>query len=183
MTWLFYKSSLHLPQLTLVIKAALWVHLNQRCIFRPTTILRWVEHSQVCWISDSHLHAWTGLFKGDPGKETSQEHKIGLEWKKEEEEKRIRRMLAECCFTSTETVGLLGTGAQDSHLDFHTAPELWKWRRRKIFNSQNMAVSAAILCCLQLWVCDVMNKVGNYYRSVTVVSPQSLVSCMVFCGC
>ena len=25
-----------------------------------------------------------------------------------------------CCFTSTETVGLLGTGAQDGHLDFHT---------------------------------------------------------------
>ena len=30
---------------------------------------------------------------------------------------------AECCFTSTETVGLLGTGAQGGHLDFHTAPE------------------------------------------------------------
>ena len=30
----------------------------------------------------------------------------------------------ECCFTSTETVGLLGTGAQDGHLDFHTSPEL-----------------------------------------------------------
>ena len=30
-----------------------------------------------------------------------------------------------CCFTSTETVGLLGTGAQDVHLDFHTPPELW----------------------------------------------------------
>ena len=30
-----------------------------------------------------------------------------------------------CCFTSTDTVGLLGTGAQDVHLDFHTAPELW----------------------------------------------------------
>ena len=29
-----------------------------------------------------------------------------------------------CCFTSTETVGLLGTGAQDVHLDFHTAPGL-----------------------------------------------------------
>ena len=28
------------------------------------------------------------------------------------------------CFTSTETAGLLGTGAQDGHLDFHTAPEL-----------------------------------------------------------
>ena len=31
-----------------------------------------------------------------------------------------------CCFTSTETVGLLGTGAQDVHLDFHRAPELLK---------------------------------------------------------
>ena len=30
----------------------------------------------------------------------------------------------ECCFTSTETVGLLGTGAQDVHLDFHTDHEL-----------------------------------------------------------
>ena len=29
-----------------------------------------------------------------------------------------------CCFTSTETVGLLGTGAQDVHLDFHTDAEL-----------------------------------------------------------
>ena len=31
-----------------------------------------------------------------------------------------------CCLTSTETVGLLGTGAQDVHHNFHTAPELWK---------------------------------------------------------
>ena len=30
-----------------------------------------------------------------------------------------------CCFTSTESAGLLGTGAQDGHIDFHTAPELW----------------------------------------------------------
>ena len=30
-----------------------------------------------------------------------------------------------CCFMSTETVGLLGTGAQDSHLNFHTVPELY----------------------------------------------------------
>ena len=33
------------------------------------------------------------------------------------------RSIVQCCFTSTETVGLLGTGAQDVHLDFHTAPE------------------------------------------------------------
>ena len=32
-------------------------------------------------------------------------------------------LLLKGCFTSTETVGLLGTGAQDGHLDFHTAPE------------------------------------------------------------
>ena len=32
--------------------------------------------------------------------------------------------MLECCFTSAETVGLLGAGAQDVHLDFHTAPEL-----------------------------------------------------------
>ena len=31
--------------------------------------------------------------------------------------------MLKCCLTSTETVGLLGTGAQDGHLDFHTAPE------------------------------------------------------------
>ena len=36
----------------------------------------------------------------------------------------ISLSLLKCCFTSTETVGLLGTGAQDVHLDFHTAPEL-----------------------------------------------------------
>ena len=28
------------------------------------------------------------------------------------------------CFTSTETIGLLGTGAQDIHLNCHTDPEL-----------------------------------------------------------
>ena len=37
------------------------------------------------------------------------------------------RSMDECCFTSMETVGLLGTGAQDVNLDFHyTAPELWQ---------------------------------------------------------
>ena len=35
-------------------------------------------------------------------------------------------VMMKCCFTSTETIGLLGTGAQDVHLDFHTVPELCK---------------------------------------------------------
>ena len=37
-------------------------------------------------------------------------------------------VVVKCCFTSTETVGLLGTGAQDGHHDFHTTPELRLWR-------------------------------------------------------
>ena len=41
-------------------------------------------------------------------------------------ENRLKLLLLKCCFTSTETVGLLGTGAQDDHLDFPTAPELWE---------------------------------------------------------
>ena len=36
----------------------------------------------------------------------------------------LGQLMLKCCFTSTETVGLLGTGGQDVHLDFHTAPEL-----------------------------------------------------------
>ena len=43
-----------------------------------------------------------------------------------------------CCFTSTETVGLLGTGAQDVHLDFHTPPELWAFGIR---NAHFIAIS------------------------------------------
>ena len=35
--------------------------------------------------------------------------------------------LVDCCFTSTETVGLLGMGTQDNHLDFNTVGVLWNW--------------------------------------------------------
>ena len=33
--------------------------------------------------------------------------------------------MLKCYFMSTETIGLLGMGAQDVHLDFHIAPELF----------------------------------------------------------
>ena len=33
-------------------------------------------------------------------------------------------VVLKCCFMSTKTVGLLGTGAQDGYLDFHAASEL-----------------------------------------------------------
>ena len=49
----------------------------------------------------------------------------GLKWTYLADVKRAGVLLVECCFTSTQTVGLLGTGARDAgHLDFHTAPEL-----------------------------------------------------------
>ena len=32
--------------------------------------------------------------------------------------------MVQCRFASTETIRLIRTGAQDGHLDFHTAPEL-----------------------------------------------------------
>ena len=46
-------------------------------------------------------------------------------WAREKKFFSTNMMMLKCCFTSTETVGSLGTGAQDGHLDFHTAPELW----------------------------------------------------------
>ena len=50
--------------------------------------------------------------------------------------------LVRCCFTFTETVGLLGTGAQDGHLDFHTAAELWNRSRSSgfVYNASVMHV-------------------------------------------
>ena len=45
---------------------------------------------------------------------------------KKNEQYHLNGEKAEWWFTSTETVGLLGTGALDGHLDFHTAPELWQ---------------------------------------------------------
>ena len=52
-------------------------------------------------------------------------------------------LLLKCSFTSTETVGLLGTGAQDGHLDFHTAPELCEIISR--WNSQRTACTTSRL--------------------------------------
>ena len=51
-------------------------------------------------------------------------------------------LLLKCCFTSTETVGLLGTGAQDGCLDFHTAPELrfQDWSQRQVKPTRTMFI-------------------------------------------
>ena len=46
----------------------------------------------------------------------------------------VKGWLVECCFTSTETVGLFGTGAQDGHLHFRTALELRQSVRSLILN-------------------------------------------------
>ena len=80
---------------------------NEGC-FRQITIS--------CFIPISLLHL-AGTFHG----QKSATRMIASVLK---EDPKIKGWL-KCCFTSTETVGLLGTGAQDVHLDFHTAPELW----------------------------------------------------------
>ena len=46
-----------------------------------------------------------------------------------------------CCFMSTETVGLLGTGAQDGHRNFHTAPELCVFNNNKLLMSGHFCLS------------------------------------------
>ena len=51
--------------------------------------------------------------------------------------------LVEWCFTSTTTVGLLETGAQDDHLGFHTAPELWHKMITSLARINNSATRAA----------------------------------------
>ena len=50
--------------------------------------------------------------------------------KKKKKRKKKKKKREEVCSTSTETVGLLGTGAEDGHSDFHTPPELWRHRRK-----------------------------------------------------
>ena len=48
----------------------------------------------------------------------------------------VSSRLVECCFTSIQTVGLLGTGAQDGHLDFHTqllSSVLYVWPAAAIY--------------------------------------------------
>ena len=55
-----------------------------------------------------------------------------------------------CCFTSTETVGLLGTGAQDVHLDFHTAPE---FEVKEATSPRSMNLHAWVLAlCFEFFV-------------------------------
>ena len=58
-------------------------------------------------------------------------------------------VMLKCCFTATETVGVLGTGAQDGHLDFHTAPELWNVCTHSLFLCQ---LPASTFACSPVYV-------------------------------
>ena len=69
--------------------------------------------------------------------------------------------LVECCFTSTKTVDVLGTGAQDGHLDFHRAPELWplgwhnmgnlKERKKEKIPLKTKGVMVCMCVCVCVW--------------------------------
>ena len=80
----------------------------------------------------NQTHSNTGQASGLKNKKQKQKNFQHVKWQTCTDDERywlqpseaIRGgWLVECYFTSTETVGLLGTGAQDVHLDFHTAPE------------------------------------------------------------
>ena len=43
----------------------------------------------------------------------------------------IWRLFGVLLYAPTETIGLLWTGAQDGHLDFHTAPGGWEYQKQK----------------------------------------------------
>ena len=58
-------------------------------------------------------------------------------------------ILVECCFTSTETVALLGTGAQDDHFDFHTAPEFWQVIQKSLATVLNSGSPAVVVVQLR----------------------------------
>ena len=65
-------------------------------------------------------------------------------------------ILVECCFMSTEIVGLLGTGAQDSHLDLHTASELRLWDTHKVswysfLIFASFCLFVCLLACRERW--------------------------------
>ena len=82
---------------------------------------RVVNHVQKLYKSEIiKLTAYTK----DNGFELSREKTCLMLFNNGENPKAYLKEMLKCCFTSTETVGLLGTGTQDGHLDFHTAPEL-----------------------------------------------------------
>ena len=74
-----------------------------------------------------------------------------------------------CCFTSTETVGLLGTGAQDGHLDFHTAPELCLSPSNEL-PPYSRGFPCQMLQCLQL--VEACLQVRQVQRSPCSLSPD-----------
>ena len=76
-------------------------------------------------------------------------------------------LMLRCCFTATETVGLLGTGAQDVHLDFHTAPELWI-PRLSIFLSKNPLFPFTPMMCDRLKDRRGINGKKKQKRSISV---------------
>ena len=76
-------------------------------------------------------------------------------------------------FTSTETEGSLGRTAQDSHLDSHTAPELWQ-------NSNNDCLFYACFKVQYPNVAGVLEEMLEFIvrrdaSSTTVISALSLV--------
>ena len=69
------------------------------------------KHCSLCWLRQTQVQTDNKAGRNWEKKKGSCHYLLPFPWLK-------------CCFTSTETVGLLRTGAQDVHLNFHTVPEL-----------------------------------------------------------
>ena len=66
----------------------------------------------------------------------------------------------QCCFTSTETTRLImDGGALDGHIDFHTAPELWRSARSAAAALTQFRSSSKLTTCINniqyMWVLPV----------------------------
>ena len=80
-----------------------------------------------------------------------------------------------CCFTSTETVGLLGTGSQDGHLDFHTAPELCKSRYNLFFFLPGADAPHVYVHALTLWCFHSLISTHTFRRALTASVDRRII--------
>ena len=91
---------------------------------------RWCTVTRLVYV-DQIAVAWPRYVEQNCRKEVLQHHRAGV-FGAESVLWSFQLMLLKCCFTSTETVGLLAIGAQDGHLDFHTVPELCSFHMDRI---------------------------------------------------
>ena len=83
---------------------------------------------------------------------------------------------SECCFTSTETVGLLGMRVQDCHLDFHTVPELRGANHSLITFYTNIyipGILASLCAAVRVSVCPFVRSLYKHPLNLSIFCNQT----------